>query len=60
VKQRLGYSPDDSDAFALTFAQPVAGRQFFGGDRTMQDLAFMRAHRRPGRAITDYDPLELE
>ena len=59
VKQRLGYSPDDADAFALTFAQPVAGRQFFGGDRTMQDLAYMR-RRRPGRAITEYDPLELD
>jgi hypothetical protein len=23
VKERLGYSPDDGDAFALTFAQPV-------------------------------------
>ena len=23
VKLRLGYSPDDADAFALTFAQPV-------------------------------------
>jgi phage terminase large subunit len=23
LKQRLGYSPDDADAFALTFAQPV-------------------------------------
>src|SRR5258708_7573207 len=26
VKARLGYSPDDADAFALTFAQPVAAR----------------------------------
>ena len=25
-KQRLGYSPGDDDAFALTFAQPVAAR----------------------------------
>src|SRR5476649_2486551 len=56
VKQRLGYSPDDADAFALTFAQPVGGRQVYY-DRTMEGLAFLRRHR-PGRAITEYDPLE--
>jgi phage terminase large subunit len=45
VKARLGYSPDDADAFALTFAQPAAA-------------AGSRGSRRPGRAIVDYDPLE--
>jgi hypothetical protein len=58
VKKRLGYSPDDADAFALTFAQKVAGRPVFY-DRTMEGLAFMRRHR-PGKAITEYDPLELD
>ena len=43
--QRLGYSPDDADAFALTFAQPVAGRRGAGGRST-------------GRVIHEYDPLE--
>ena len=56
VKARLGYSPDDADAFALTFAQPVAARVRFY-DRTMEGLA-MGARRRPGRVITEYDPLE--
>ena len=55
VKARLGYSPDDADAFALTFAQPVAAREWFY-DRTMEGLAIME-RRRPGRLISDYDPL---
>jgi phage terminase large subunit len=62
VKQRLGYSPDEADAFALTFAQPVSGRVVYA-DRTMRDLAMMqrsngggRRHR-PGFAITDYEPM---
>ena len=46
VKARLGYSPDDADAFALTFAQPVAAR---GG---------MTGGGRPGRVRVDYDPLK--
>ena len=56
VKARLGYSPDDADAFVLTFAQPVAARERFY-DRTMEELA-MRERRRPGRVIAEYDPLE--
>jgi hypothetical protein len=44
VKQRLGYSPDDADAFALTFAQPVAGRRGAGGGGR-------------GGVIHEYDPL---
>lgn len=43
VKSRLGYSPDDADAFALTFAQPAMRARQRGS--------------RPGRAIVDYDPL---
>jgi phage terminase large subunit len=54
VKTRLGYSPDDADAFVLTFAQPVAARERFC-DRTMQDAAMHPW--RPGRAIMEYDPL---
>jgi hypothetical protein len=45
VKSRLGYSPDDADAFVLTFAQPVAAG------------APVPSGRRPGRAIVEYDPL---
>jgi hypothetical protein len=58
VKARLGYSPDDADALALTFAQPVAAREIYA-DRTME---FDAMQRRRGRrfAITEYDPLELE
>jgi hypothetical protein len=33
LKARLGCSPDDADAFALTFAQPVAARPVYA-DRT--------------------------
>jgi phage terminase large subunit len=62
VKARLGYSPDDADALALTFAQPVAARQVFtdgaGYTYTLQD----REPRYSGRVrrfcITNYDPLE--
>jgi phage terminase large subunit len=43
IKARLGYSPDDGDAFALTFAQPV--------------LARAHAHAAAGRILVDYDPL---
>ena len=50
VKARLGHSPDDADAFALTFAQPVAARQRYY-DRTMEGLA-RRRRARPGRALT--------
>ena len=50
VKARLGYSPDDADAFVLTFAQPVAAGSGYGygGPRA-----------RPGRALVEYDPLRL-
>ncbi len=44
IKARLGYSPDDADAFALTFAQPAVRRDTY-------------AHRTPGRVLVDYDPL---
>ncbi len=58
VKARLGYSPDDADALALTFAQPVAGRPIYA-DRTMEGLAHMQRSRR-AFCITEYDPLEME
>ena len=46
IKARLGYSPDDADAFALTFAQPAtrAGTGHGGNVRRF--------------CITEYDPLE--
>ena len=55
-KARLGYSPDDADAFALTFAQPAAARDRYY-DLTMQAME-MRRRWRPGRAITKYDVLK--
>jgi hypothetical protein len=55
VKARLGYSPDDADAFVLTFAQPVAAREWFY-NRTIEDMA-TRRRRQPGQCITEYDPL---
>ena len=58
VKARLGYSPDDADAFALTFAQPVAGRRRYH-DRTMEEYE-QRQSRRGAGVIHDYDPLEEE
>jgi hypothetical protein len=45
VKARLGYSPDDADAFALTFAQPVA-------------KAYDPYRRRGRGLIHKYDPLD--
>ena len=62
LKQRLGYSPDEGDAFALTFAQPVAARPVY---YNMTDELYhrtMQARRRgkPGMCITEYDPLEYD
>jgi hypothetical protein len=45
VKARLGYSPDDADAFVLTFAQPVSR---------------WRAGRSRGRVEHEYDPFGEE
>ena len=56
MKARLGYSPDDADAFVLTFAQPVAARDRYY-DRTMEAVA-LRRRWRPGQAIVEYDPLK--
>jgi hypothetical protein len=54
VKQRLGYSPDDADALALTFARKVSAQPVYY-DRTMQDYAIMQSRREAGRCITEYD-----
>jgi phage terminase large subunit len=59
LKQRLGYSPDEGDAFALTFAQPVAAREVYY-DRTMEGIAFMRSRRQRNKCITEYDPLDYD
>ena len=48
VKARLGYWPDDADAFALTFAQPVAAQDRYY-DRTMEDWERMRRRSRVER-----------
>lgn len=52
VKLKLGYSPDDGDAFALTFAQPVQRKMVYS-DRTMQ---FDALRHQQGRVQHDYDP----
>ena len=62
LKQRLGYSPDDADAFALTFAQSVAARPVYYS-RTDEAYAIMQRIRRRGRlgmCLTEYDPLEFD
>lgn len=56
IKQRLGYSPDDADALALTFAQPVAGRAVYY-DRTMEGLAILD-RRKPAMCESEYDIFE--
>jgi len=56
LKARLGYNPDDADAFALTFALPVAGRDRYY-DRTMEAVR-MRRRGRPGQCLVEYDPLK--
>ena len=58
VKQRLGYSPDDADAFALTFAQPVAERPVYR-DLTERFTAWQDSRRR-GEVIHEYDPFEVD
>ena len=58
VKARLGYSPDDADAFALTFAQPVAARDHYY-DRTMGEVGMRsRPRARPGQCLVEYDVLK--
>ena len=40
VKQKIGYSPDDADAFVLTFAQPASRKGAYastGGSRVLHD-----------------------
>jgi hypothetical protein len=51
VKARLGYSPDDADAFVLTFAQPVAAGSYGYGSGGSRGT--------PGRALVAYDVLKL-
>jgi len=59
VKARLGYSPDDADAFALTFAEPVAPRKP-PMDRTMAFDLWRETRANVGRVIHDYDPFAME
>ena len=54
VKQRLGASPDEADAFALTFAEPVAVRVRHA-DPAMAIAAWREARLRRNETIHDYD-----
>lgn len=45
VKELLGRSPNDADAYVLTYASPVVKKQFNYGQQSQQ-----------GKAIIDYDP----
>lgn len=38
LKSRLGFSPDDADAFALTFAHPVVAMSAYGGSTGVHQL----------------------
>ena len=51
VKEKLGFSPDEADGFALTFAEPVSPRGANQG---------YMANRRARQAIADYDPYAEE
>ena len=62
VKQRLGYSPDHGDAFALSFSHPVAPRRERAGRRggIQADYdPFAEMHNSPmvGRMTAHYDPM---
>lgn len=65
VKERLGYSPDHGDAFALTFAQPVAARRASGAPRYQMQVEYdpfagimggPETRRPMGRHLAEYDP----
>jgi hypothetical protein len=62
LKQRLGYSPDEGDAFALTFAQPVAARPVYASltDELYHRTQQARRRGRPGMCLTEYDPLDYD
>jgi hypothetical protein len=62
LKQRLGYSPDEGDAFALTFAQPVAARPVYASltDELYHRTQQARRRGRPGMCFTEYDPLDYD
>jgi hypothetical protein len=46
VKELLGRSPNDADAYVLTYAAPVTKKQFNYGQQQSQQ----------GKALTEYDP----
>jgi phage terminase large subunit len=66
VKQRLGYSPDDADAFALTFAQPVTRTDAWRGSLTpnmcLHEYNVLAPHppRGANMCLTEYDPFAEE
>ena len=63
IKDRLGYSPDDADAFCLTFSSPIAGkdrRQARGTHQSdwslEQAFAELSGQNTPRGHRAEYDP----
>lgn len=62
VKERLGYSPDEADALAITFAEPIKARERFpvvAGSRHVVEYDPFREVNKPAqvsRHQSNYDP----
>lgn len=57
VKVKLGFSPDDGDAFALTFAQPVVAKARAGRGRHIIDYDPFASMSAVTRHMSEYDPM---
>jgi hypothetical protein len=69
LKDRIGFSPDESDACVLTFAEEItpkrrtAGRvnhSAVGDYRPFSDLDRARGGNQPGSAVGVYDPFRRQ
>jgi hypothetical protein len=56
IKVKLGYSPDDADALALTFAQPVSVPDPLSRSRRTAVLADYHPYEETSAASASYDP----
>ena len=58
IRKRLGSSPDDSDAVALTFSEELRGEKVRGATHlTENELALKLLHEMQSNEETQYDPL---